>query len=80
MVKYNDKTVYTELKQQDINVKKEIDDPFDSGINDLVPKGPYYQCITCQATFTMAEKLKEHEDIHKVDKSKGTCLFNYPLL
>ena len=64
--------MYTEFKQEDINIKEEIDDRFEIGMNDLVPKRSYYECITCEATFTKSEKLKNHEDIHKVKKSKGT--------
>ena len=40
-----------------------------------VCKRSYYQCITCSATFTKAEKLRDHEDIHKGKKSNSTCLF-----
>ena len=31
----------------------------------ITSKSPYYQCITCSATFTKADYLKGHEAIHK---------------
>ena len=34
----------------------------------IISKRPYYQCITCSATFTKAEKLKGHASIHKGKK------------
>ena len=69
-----DPNLSKELQPEDIYVKEEITDQIDSNIadrrqNEIVCKRAYYQCITCSVTFTMAEKLKDHEDIHKGEKS-----------
>ena len=61
----------------DIYVKEEITDQMESNIygeEKRSCKRSYYQCITCQATFTKAEKLKDHESIRNGEKSKDDCL------
>ena len=59
-----------ELGLSEIYVKEEITDEMESNIpgqrqEQIVGKQPYYQS---SATFTMSEKLKDHEDIHKGEK------------
>ena len=66
-----------ELQLEDVYVKEEFTDQMESNIYGeeyIVCKRSYYQCITCQATFTKADKLKDHESVHKGEKSKEVCL------
>ena len=67
-----DTNVSKELKLANIYVKEEITDELepDQRQEEIICKRAYYQCITCQATFTEADKLKDHESIHKGEKSK----------
>ena len=60
-----------ELGLSEIYVKEEITDEMESNIpgqrqEQIVCTQPYYQS---SATFTMAENLNDHKDIHKGEKS-----------
>ena len=75
-----DTSVYKAGNLADIYVKEEITDELDSNIScqwqeKIASKRSYYQCITCQATFTKADKLKDHESIHNGKKSKDAFKF-----
>ena len=59
-----------EPKQDNVFIKEEIAEPLEINVENIkqetiISKRPYYQCITCSATFTKADKLKYHESIHK---------------
>ena len=52
---YIEEEIVETLKIDVDNIKQET----------IISKRPYYQCITCSATFTKADKLKGHESTHK---------------
>ena len=57
-------------EQTDMYIKEEIVEPLEIDVENIkqetiISKRPYYQCITCSATFTKMEKLKGHASIHK---------------
>ena len=59
-----------ELNQANVFINEEIAEPLEIDVENIqqetiVSKRPYYQCITCSATFTKMEKLKDHISIHK---------------
>ena len=59
-----------EPKQGNVFIKEEIVEPLEIDVENIkqetiISKRPYYQCITCSATFTKAHYLKDHESIHK---------------
>ena len=53
----------TESQQASIDIKQEIPEELE------IPKRPYYQCITCSATFTKSTILKDHATIHRKGKN-----------
>ena len=60
-------------EQTDMYIKEEIAEPLEIDVDNIkqetiISKRPYYQCITCSATFTKADKLKGHETTHKGKK------------
>ena len=60
-------------EQTDMYIKEEIVEPLDIDVENIkqetnISKRPYYQCITCSATFTKADYLKGHETTHKGKK------------
>ena len=60
----------TMSEQTDMNIKEEISEPLEIDADKIkqetiISKRPYYQCITCSATFTKAYYLKGHENTHK---------------
>ena len=62
-----------EPKQDNVLIEEEIAEPSEIDVENIkqetiISKRPYYQCITCSATFTKAEKLKGHASIHKGKK------------
>ena len=53
----------------DMYIKEEIAEPLEIDVDNIkqetiISKRPYYQCITCSATFTKAHYLKGHETTH----------------
>ena len=67
---FNGKNLCNKSQQASIDIKQEIAEPLeidDDNIKQetIISKRPYYQCITCSATFTKADKLKDHESTHK---------------
>ena len=53
-------------QQVNIDIKEEIFDQLGNIKQEtIVSKRPYYQCITCSATFTKVDYLKNHESVHK---------------
>ena len=50
-------------QQVSIDIKQELPEELE------IPKRPYYQCITCSATFTKSQILKDHETIHRKSKN-----------
>ena len=57
-------------EQTDMFIKEEIAEPLEIDVENIkqetiISKRPYYQCITCSATFTKMEKLKYHSSIHE---------------
>ena len=67
-------------EQTDMYIKEEIAEPLEIDVENIkqetiISKRPYYQCITCSATFSKADKLKDHESIHKGERFfKGSTL------
>ena len=62
-----------EPKQGNVFIKEEIVEPLEIDVENIKQetifgKRPYYQCITCMATFTKVEKLKDHISIHKGER------------
>ena len=62
-----------EPKQGNVFIKEEITEPLEIDLENIkqetiISKRPYYQCITCSATFTKAHYLKGHETTHKGKK------------
>ena len=58
-----------EPKQDNVFIKEEIVEPLEIDVENIkqetiISKRPYYQCITCSATFTKADYLKGHETTH----------------
>ena len=59
-----------EPKQGNVFIKEKIVEPLEIDVENIkqetiISKRPYYQCITCNATFTKAHYLKGHETTHK---------------
>ena len=59
-----------EPKQGNFFINEEIVKPLEVDVDNIkqetiISKRPYYQCITCSATFTKMEKLKYHSSIHE---------------
>ena len=69
----NDENLWNESEEFDIRSNKEIPKQLESDAHNIkqettVSKRSYYQCITCSATFTKADYLKDHETVHKAGK------------
>ena len=56
---FNGINLCNKSQQASIDIKQEIPEELE------IPKRPYYQCITCSATFTKSTILKDHETTHK---------------
>ena len=59
-----------ELNQANVFINEEIAERLEIDVENIkqetiISKRPYYQCITCSAAFTKADKLKDHETTHK---------------
>ena len=66
----NDSNMFNISEQTDMYIKEEIVEPLEIDVDNIkqetiISKRPYYQCITCSATFTKMEKLKGHATIHE---------------
>ena len=62
-----------ELNQANVFINEEIAERLEIDVENIkqetiISKRPYYQCITCSATFTKAHYLKDHETTHKGEK------------
>ena len=60
---FNGINLCNKSQQASIDIKQEIPEELE------IPKRPYYQCITCSATFTKSTILKDHETIHRKGKN-----------
>ena len=61
---WNESEEFAIRSNEDIPERMEID-AHNIKQETIVSKRPYYQCITCMATFTKADYLKNHESIDK---------------
>ena len=60
---FNGINLSNKSQQASIDIKQEIPEELE------ITKRPYYQCITCSATFTKSTILKDHETIHRKSKN-----------
>ena len=61
---------WNEQKEGNVFMNEKIAEPLDIDVENIkqetiISKRPYYQCITCSATFIKMEKLKGHASIHE---------------
>ena len=67
---HNDINMCYISEQPDMYTKDEVVEPLKIDVENIkletiISKRPYYQCITCSATFTKVDYLKDHETTHE---------------
>ena len=72
---------YNEPKKGNVFIKKEFAEPLEIDVENIKQeiifgKRPYYQCITCNATFTKVDKLKDHISIHEGERFANVHYFS----